>query len=390
MIKLSTIIGASLLLISTAQAEWTGQLGLEQRVYAHSSHHASVDQAQTSVYIDAEYYREWNKGNDAFVFKPYLRIDSDDNNRTAADIRELKWIHVADSWEMHLGWNKVFWGVTESQHLVDVINQSDLAENIDGEDKLGQLMARFSFPTDYGTFDTFIMPDFRERRFPARAGRLRTQLVVDEGASSYEDKQHIDHAIRWSHSMGIWDMGLSYLDGTNRDPVLTPALVNGQQVLTPHYEQMQQTGIDVQATVGSWLYKLETIRRKARSDDYTAMTGGFEYTLYGINSKGHDLGVLLEYSHDSRDQQASTFMQDDVFLGARWIWNDSDDTTLLVGVISDSESAEHVLRLEAETRLSNQFKLSLEAQVFSNIDSTSPLTSLKTDDVVQVQLAWYF
>ena len=42
-------------------------------------------------------------------------------------------------WSLSIGLGKVFWGVTEFNHLVDVINQTDLVEGIDGEAKLGCL-----------------------------------------------------------------------------------------------------------------------------------------------------------------------------------------------------------------------------------------------------------
>jgi len=54
-----------------------------------------------------------------------------------------------------------FWGVTEFQHLVDIINQTDLVENIDTEDKLGQPMINLALINDWGTVDLFIMPYFR-------------------------------------------------------------------------------------------------------------------------------------------------------------------------------------------------------------------------------------
>ena len=61
-------------------------------------------------------------------------------NVAHGDIRELAYVHASDDWELRLGIRKEFWGVTEFQHLVDVINQTDGVEDFDGEDKLGQQM----------------------------------------------------------------------------------------------------------------------------------------------------------------------------------------------------------------------------------------------------------
>ena len=73
------------------------------------------------------------------TFTPFFRLDSSDGERTHLDIRELLWQSYGDTWEVRAGLGKVFWGVTESQYLVDVINQTDLVESPDGEDRLRKL-----------------------------------------------------------------------------------------------------------------------------------------------------------------------------------------------------------------------------------------------------------
>jgi hypothetical protein len=61
-----------------------------------------------------------------------------------------------------LGANKVFWGVTESRHLVDIINQTDLVEDIDEEQNLGQPMVNLLLQRDWGQLDFYLKPWFRE------------------------------------------------------------------------------------------------------------------------------------------------------------------------------------------------------------------------------------
>ena len=75
---------------------------------------------------------------------------------------------MGDDWDLHLGVKQIFWGVTEFNHLVDIINQTDLVENIDGEDKLGQPMAHLSLVRDWGILDFHLLTGFRERTFPGR------------------------------------------------------------------------------------------------------------------------------------------------------------------------------------------------------------------------------
>lgn len=388
-----TIIACAVMSAASA-GEWSGSITLESRLFRHDGFDARQDRENFSLSFLPEYYTEWNNGGDSLTFEPFLRIDSDDSERTHADIRELMWVHVADGWELHLGVGKVFWGVTESRHLVDIVNQTDLVENLDGEDKLGQLMAHLSWVRDWGTVDLFILPGFRERSFPGKSGRLRATPYVDTDMARYADRRkqrHTDWAVRWSRSVDIWDIGLSHFSGTTRDPRLIPALDrSGYPVLLPFYDQIDQTGLDVQATIDEWLFKLEWISRRGQGEDFSSMTTGFEYTIVGINDSSHDLGLLAEYLYDGRGKDAPGFFEDDLFLAARWVWNDSEDTQILAGVVLDANSSERLLRLEGSRRVGESLKLSIEAQVFSNIPARSSFSSFNREDFVQIELAWYF
>jgi len=95
---------------------------------------------QPSLIVQPEIRSQSDSGRDQYSFIPFVRLDSRDDRRTHGDLREAYWQHIEDQWTLLIGVNRVFWGVAESNHLVDIINQTDLVEDIDGEDKLGQPM----------------------------------------------------------------------------------------------------------------------------------------------------------------------------------------------------------------------------------------------------------
>ncbi|MEE8378798.1 MAG: hypothetical protein V3R49_00280, partial [Gammaproteobacteria bacterium] len=158
----------------------------------------------------------------------------------------------------------------------------------------------------------------------------------------------------------------------------------------PFYEQIDQTGLDVQATIDEWLLKLEVMSRNGIGKRYTASTMGFEYTVYGLFESAHELGLLMEYLYDERGRHAPTLFEDDLFFGARWVWNDEFDTQFLAGIIQDSSSSERIFRLEGSRRIGESLKLNVEAQFFSNIPATSPSANFNQEDFLQIELAWYF
>ena len=55
-------------------------------------------------------------------------------------------------------------------------------------------------------------------------------------------------------------------------PPMAPfVIVNGEPrptSITPVYEQIKQTSIDLQAIIGSWLWKLEAINRSGQGDTF--------------------------------------------------------------------------------------------------------------------------
>jgi len=384
-------------------------LGLQTRSYAERG---LEDQSrfQPSFSGRLQYYRSWDDGRSTFRLTPFGRIDAEDDERTHADLRELEFTRVGDDWEFHAGLRQVFWGVTEFEHLVDIVNQTDLVENIDGEDKLGQPMVDLSFVRDWGVLDLIVLPGFRERTFPGKDGRLRYVLPVDTRGARYEsgDEQwHVDGVVRWMHNVGPIEFGLYQFKGTSRDPDLVPTVrEDGRYVLTPYYPQIDQTGLDAQAIVGDWLWKLEALRRSGQGGSYSALTGGLEWTWVGAMGSRSDIGWVVEYMYDDRGDQAPTSFEHDVGFATRWRLNDVADTQALLGLIWDPESGEYIFKLEGNRRLGDDWALTLEGRLFGGasapptgpaeavlaalLDPDNKTGAVQRDDYLQVELIRFF
>ena len=373
---------------------WSGNIAVQGRGFWQSPQFDDQRDGDLSLSFEPEFYQEWNNGLRAFTFTPFIRLDSTDSERMHSDIRAAHYLHVVGDWEWRIGMAKVFWGVTESQHLVDIINQTDLVENIDTEDKLGQPMIETTWLQDWGALQFYILPGFRERTFPGRKGRLRTGLVVDTDDAEYEsgaEEYHVDWALRLKTQFGPIDLGLSHFSGTSRVPVLIPTLDSkGGLRLTPLYNLIDQTGLDLQAIIGNWTWKLESIYQSKPGRNYSAAVGGFEYTFYGVMESVADIGVLAEYHFDDRKQDAPTGFQDDIFLGLRYVFNDAQDTEILAGGLYDFDFSSRSFRVELQRRFSDSWRLESELQLFSNVADADPLSVFSRDDYLQVDLAYYF
>lgn len=366
-----------------------GKIELEGRLFfKDSSLSGQKDGTGLSVLFEPEFDKKLENG-DELAFTPMLRIDPQDDRRTHVDIREAYWLHRADDWELQIGNAIVFWGVTESQHLVDIINSTDLVDNPDGEEKLGQPMVQLGKFTDVGDFSFYWLPVHRQQTFPGSEGRLRSALVVDENHANYTDgagRWRQSFAARWKHYFGPLDVGVAHFHGVDR----APRLVQSGNLLVPTYDVIDQTSLDLQLTKDAWLWKFEGITRSGQGERFNAMAAGFEYTFFGIGETSQDLGVLLEYHKDDRGPQApGQLFQDDIFVGARWVANNVEDTEFLAGMVVDRLSKDRAFSIEAQHRLSDNWDVELEARVYAG-KSNGEAATLGNEDFMLLRFNRYF
>lgn len=376
---------------AAAEIDIRGNLSLQLQGFTATAIHTGDHSTNTSVAGEIELYRELGSADRSILFTPFFRLDQHDDERSHIDVRELLFTQAADTWEIKAGIAQEFWGVAESRNVVDVINQFDQVESLTTTAKLGQPMINATLIRDWGNLGIYILPGFRERTLPGEDGRPRLPTPIDIDNAVYEsddEDQHIDVALRYSTYIEEWDIGLSYFNGTKRDPSFV--FNNETQSLQPFYAQMSQIGIDVQATLESWLLKSELIHQSGDNfEDHMETVIGFEYSFYGVADSDLDIGVVAEHLWDERDE-APQPLQNDLLLGLRFALNDEDSSEALLGIISDLDGGGQTLSLEASRRIGNSFKLSAEALVWFNTDEGDALDAFAREDLLQLELGYFF
>ncbi len=351
------VIALALVPSSSYSNEISGYVSAEGRYFFNEPLYPEQERHSYALVAQPEYYHAFEDGS-SVLFVPFGRYDGADEKRTHFDVRELRYLWLTDYFEMRIGIGKVFWGVAEFVHLVDIINQTDLVEDIDGEEKLGQPMVSLTVPTDYGVLELYVLPWFRERTFPGEKGRLRSEPAIDTDETEYEssDKErHVDYAVRYSNTIGNVDFGVYHFRGTGREPTIKVKLNRKfEPVLYPFYEQIDQTGLDLQVVAGSWLLKLESLYRWGQGDkDFYAGVGGVEYSFINVLQSGMDLGLIGEWVYDERGDRATTVFQNDLMTGLRWAVNDVASTEFLIGYIQDMDRSTKAVSLEGSRRFGN-------------------------------------
>jgi hypothetical protein len=374
--------------------DFSGNMAIQLRGFSQDALWPGQNSSDAEVSFSGEWEARWRseEGSQRASFIPFARWDENDDERSHLDLREAYWAYEGDEFEILMGVNKVFWGVAESVHLVDIINQTDLVEDIDQEDKLGQPMVNLAVQKDWGLLNLYLLPYFRERIYPGLDGRFRAPMVVDWDDAGYESgagDKHIDVALRYSHYFGDVDVGVYYFRGTSREPRLQ--LSADKREFKPFYDQIEQVGLDLQYTRDAWLWKLEAIVRDGYDESFVASVAGFEYTFFQVRESDADIGVLLEYQYDERSsKEPVTIADNDLFVGARWSFNDMQDTAVLAGLVVDKKTSETFFNIEAERRFGDNIFLELRLRAITNSEQDEPLYPFSQDDYIQLQISRYF
>ena len=349
-------------------------------------HHQSKN--NYSLFTKGNFISYLDKRDAKITISAIARYDEKDSERRYIDFQKLKYEQYFENYTFKIGNEIIFWGVNESFNIIDIINQSNLAEDMTGTKKLGQPLLSLAYDNNYGTIDLYLMPYFIERKFPSKNGRPRLALEVDQNSITYESsskEQKLDFALRYSMVYDDYDIGIAHFHGNNRAPQLN---INPSTLkFNPHYTTLSQTSLDIQATKGAWLYKLEALSAKDGNERHLGVAGGFEYTFYGIRDSQSDLGLVIEYSFD--DRNSYPFNNDSV-AALRWTKNDINSTSLLAGMFIDMRGNSNRFIAEYEQRINNNVKLFIDATFNGSIDSQDFTYAFEEDSVFSIKLARYF
>lgn len=374
-----------------------GSIGVEARTFTVRPSYPLQNRELVQTSLVASAKASWTSNDKAVVvdIAPFLRLDETDADRSHWDLREAAVSLYGRYIDVRVGIGKVFWGVTESRKLVDIVNQTDLVEEIEGDEKLGQPMVMLRGHVDSAEAAVFILPAFRERTFPGAKGRLRPWLPINRVLAQYESDahdRHLDVAGRLKGRIDDFDIGLSYFSGTSREP----RFEIGGSSLIPVYDVIDQAGLDVQATLGPTLLKLEAITRDghqgADARRFSAVVAGVEHTLSQPFDTAWDLGLILEFTWDDRPSSAPpTIYNKDLFVGARLAFNDADDSSALVGALFDADNGSIYATIEASSRIDDVLRFEIEGAFILRADDLDfVLHQMRDDSHIVFRLLRFF
>lgn len=323
----------------------------------------------------------------SFSGRIFVNWDTEDNQRRYIDVREASFYYQHEKLRFGLGVDTFFWGVAESINLVNVLNQSDVMESIDGKVKLGQPFLSLNQRYDDGDFSVYFLPIFREQNFPLRPNY---GLPIAEQPLYEDGRRRGGIAMRRLFYFDQGEFALSYFAGTRRSPLLVQSQLNPQE-LTPYYVQTQNAMLDGVYLFENFTLKLELKVGDEQNSNFTAFNFGVEYPIYDLFEGIEEITLISEFLFDDRDAQGENHGQNDLFIGTKFDFGHSYSSRVRVLYSYDFDFKSQYAEVNYEYRINDYFRLKSKfIKVLSAPVEDTRLYALKDEQYLKLDLHYAF
>jgi len=398
-------------LFLNAEIELKGHLDFDVQAYMKKPEKKNKNAVTAKQTFEISYMQDdLTIFSNLYAQEAYYDLTQDkQTKRTFARVDELYLKYDFENDAIKAGKSIEFWGALEVRNIVDAFNPIDLRNDFYAKDKLGVYNITYSHYTQsgelsliaklyeqeqtmaetpyvYNFFPSFVTYD---GTLESEDSKYRPSIYLKYSAST-ETEYALDYAF-------IYENGYDSQRYFTSDGALTGSGVNFMQNAYIVNKLMTYNTLVVDST----LYKLEALYAKVDGDervgDYSHIAIGVEHTIENIY-KSAGLGLIAEYYRydtyeDDKYDDLKLFetMQNDLFVGARYSFNNSNDSSFIGGGIFDLEYDEQSYYLKFESRAMDALKLSIEYDLI--IPSTKFLTSyalLEKHERLAFNVAYHF
>jgi len=304
-----------------------------------------------------------------------LKGTSEHNDRSYLRVNELYGQYDFEDSQVLFGKNVRFWGALEVHNLTDGFNIIDLRSDPTENDKVGSWNAAYTYFTDDGEISIIAKFNEEDRKMPTTN---YSYYPFSNERITYGDK------VKTEKSANRPSIYIKYSASTDTEYMLDYSIIFENGYDSQRYYDAPRPGQDIHENayivnklmsyntlvVDSTLFKLEAVYTDVVDNDvvsdYYNIGLGVEHTLTQVNGEA-DLGLLAEYykyetinsdgkfnynpftgastGNYSSDQLFEVF-QNDIFIGARYSFNQGNDATIVGGGIFDLDQNEQIYYIE--------------------------------------------
>jgi len=368
----------------------------------------------------------YSKDDLSIKAKLYAQQDSYDfysqpeqNHRSFLRLDELYVQYDFENDEIMFGKNIRFWGALEVRNITDGFNSEELRGDPFQKDKLGSWNVSYSHFTDDGEFSAivkFYEQDRKMSSFPYVYYFFPESIPVASGVEIpyvYKDTLVTENGqnrptvyLKYSATADTeyaLDYAIIFENGYDSQRYYTAeSSADGTEITTQEHAYLVNKIMTYNTLViDSTLYKLEALYtdviNNSEISDYYHLGLGVEHTLSQIYEEA-DLGLISEYYYygtlegDKRgDLALFELFQNDLFLGARYSFNDSNDASIVGGAILDLDYNEQVYYIEYEGRVGDVIKVNFDYRFIDpSPEKPTAFHLMGRHERVSLKLGYYF
>ena len=334
-------------------------------------------------------------------------------DRSYIRLNELYLKYDLENSQIFFGKNIRFWGALEVHNLTDGFNISDIRSDPAEKDKLGSWNAAYTYYTDSGELSVIAkfyeedrnMPDYPYLYYPFEGNNIS----YDNGLETEKSRTKPSIYLKYSASTDTeytLDYSIIFEHGYDSQRYYNTPVAPNYEVTENAYIVNKLMTYNT-LVVNSTLYKLEATYAKVDTDaniaDYYNIGLGIEHTLTQVYDEA-DLGLLLEYykyetinrdSNQYTSDQLFEVFQNDIFIGARYSFNQGDDASIIGGATIDLDEDEQAYYVEYESRINDLFKLNIdyrqtEPYTGGSGANQTALSRMGRQKRVSVKVGYYF
>ncbi len=386
-------------------------------------------------------------GNVVFQFSA---LADGTNGRSYFNVKKAYYTQVFGNADFLIGWNVENWGVAESRSVMNVLNPR-VTTDVEGDyDLVGTPMINANYNTRFGTISGYALLGLKQPILPDESSRHRALFETDGDRAIYQGNEgDVDVALRFTNNYAVAGGGLDvaahYFNGTNRNPVSLPGCVNSVGPITeavcstynqtiasiyesgfpagrdpqdlfdfldanvndqflsllsgvpavgliPYYQKIEQVGASFVFARNDLQLRFEGTYTMPRNEDgyFSGVVGG-DYQFHNVGLQGSALTLALEYLYDDRDsRQPLTLFEDDIFVGAHYLFNDPRDTRIRLGGFHDLDTQARLYQLQISTRLTDSLSAEFNAVHIDSDGWKDPLSFAKDDNFFEIKFSTYF
>ena len=418
--------------------EYKGYVGVDTQAYLTKP----AGKHPGNLTLQQQLELKYTEGDFEAAVNVYAQEDSYDlsdekNERTFIRLDELYGKYYFENDMLFGGRNIRFWGALEVNNIVDTFNTKDF--RTDGLDPQKQGAWNASYTHYFESSELSIIAKFYEEKqemaaqpyvyyffpekIPVRGVSFNTSYNPNRKSneSLYRPTLYLNYSGSTESDYPI-DYAVILQHGFDSQRAFN-AVVNSTALTTEFVEEVYLVNKFMTydtMVVGSTLLKVEALATDIIDDnvsssgkivaDYYQFGLGVEHTLTSFIGDA-DLGLLAEYYYyntfDHSDKIATDLnlfqvFQNDLFLGFRYTFNDSADSSIIAGAIIDMQYQEQSYSVKYETRFFDVLSAKLDyayinpskseptAYALMGLNPNDPLGDPIAHQRIGINLAYHF